>query len=94
MPLSFRERLQRRRTAYRDLFLDERGEATRATRLVLADLRRFCRARTSTVTVSHGRIDPLAMAVGEGRREVWNRIMQYINLDDRTIQALGEEESM
>jgi hypothetical protein len=90
--MTFRDRLQRRRAAYRELFLDERGHATRATAIVVGDLMRFCRARSSTVTVSQGRIDPIAMGVAEGRREVWNRIQSYINLDERAIQVIDEEE--
>ena len=89
---TFRDRLQRRRAAYREVFLDQRGEATKATAIVMADLTRFCRARSSTVTVSHGRIDALAMALAEGRREVFNRIQAYINLDDRVLAQIIDEQ--
>ena len=90
--LTFRNRLQRRRAAYREFVLDQRGEATKATAIVMADLIRFCRARTSTVTVSHGRIDPIAMGVAEGRREVFNRIQSYINLDDRVLSQIVDDQ--
>jgi hypothetical protein len=90
--LTFRNRLQRRRAAYREIFLDPRGEMTKATAIVMADLMRFCRVRTSTVTVSHGRIDPIAMGVAEGRREVWNRIQSYINLDDRALNLIVDDQ--
>jgi hypothetical protein len=36
-------------------------------------------------------IDPLAMAMAEGRREVWNRIQQYLHMADREITQLKEE---
>ena len=61
--------------------------------IVLADLKRFCRAETSTAVVSpvSKAIDPLAMAMAEGRREVWNRIQQYLHMADREITQLKEE---
>jgi hypothetical protein len=89
----FLDRLQNRRAAYRGLFLDERGQATRAAAIVMADLMRFCRARTSTVVVSNGRVDPIAMGLAEGRREVWNRIQMYLNLSDRALQVIADEEN-
>lgn len=44
-------------------------------RVVMADLARFCRANT---TCFHE--DPRIHAVLEGRREVWLRITQHLNL--------------
>ncbi len=85
-------KIHRRRRAYRMLFLDNEGRPTPIAETVLADLRRFCRARTSTVVVSpvSQRIDPLAMAMAEGRREVWNRIQEYLNISDKEITELQE----
>jgi len=37
-------------------------------------------------------IDPMAMAMAEGRREVWNRIQQYLQMADREIAQLKEEQ--
>jgi hypothetical protein len=37
-------------------------------------------------------IDPLAMAMAEGRREVWNRIQSYLHMADREITQLKEED--
>jgi hypothetical protein len=42
---------------------------------VLKDLARFCRAHESTFHV-----DPRAHAMAEGRREVWLRIQNHLNL--------------
>jgi hypothetical protein len=54
---------------------------------ILVDLAKFCRANVSCVTVGrNGQIDTHATAVAEGRREVWLRIQQYLNLDLHTIQ--------
>jgi hypothetical protein len=32
------------------------------------------------------------MAMAEGRREVWNRIQQYLHMADREITQLNENE--
>ena len=87
------ERLFRRRQSYRRLFLDGNGNVNPTAEVVLADLKRFCRAETSTVVVSpvSKAIDPLAMAMAEGRREVWNRIQSYLHFADREITQLREE---
>jgi hypothetical protein len=87
------QRLFKRRQSYRRLFLDGDGRAHPTAEVVLADLKRFCRADTSTVVVSpvSKAIDPLAMAMAEGRREVWNRIQSYLHMADREITQLKEE---
>ena len=87
------QRLFKRRQSYRRLFLDGDGKANPSAEIVLADLKRFCRAETSTAVVSpvSKAIDPLAMAMAEGRREVWNRIQSYLHMADREITQLKEE---
>lgn len=88
-----RERLRRRATAYQQCFLGDRGEPHRAGGLVLADLRRFCRATAPAVQMApDGRVDPLASMLAEGRREVWLRIAKHLNLTDREIHQLTEDE--
>lgn len=63
-------------------------------RSVLNDLREFCRADQSCVVVAKdGRIDTHATAVAEGRREVWLRITQTLNLSDETLQRFKEQEN-
>ncbi len=86
------ERIRGRRRQYRRLFLDGEGRLTPAAAAVLADLKRFCRAETSTVVVSpvSKTVDPLAMAMAEGRREVWNRIQQHLHLPEREVVQLEE----
>lgn len=66
--------LARRRTAYIKTFNGAFGEE------VLNDLAKFCRA---TETTFHP--DPRVHAVIEGRREVWLRIQQHLNLSDDDI---------
>jgi hypothetical protein len=46
------QRLFRRRQPYRRLFLDGDGKPRVSTDIVLADLKRFCRAETSAAVVS------------------------------------------
>lgn len=71
--------LARRRTAYVKTFDTPFGAE------VLADLAKFCRAQESTFHA-----DPRVHAVAEGRREVWLRIQQHMNLtEDDLWRALG-----
>lgn len=81
-----------RKRAYRRVFLDGDGNIGPDAEIVLADLKRFCRALSSTVVVSpvSKSIDPLAMAMAEGRREVWNRLMAHLHIDDKVITRLEE----
>lgn len=51
--------------------------------VVLKDLARFCRAHKSTFHV-----DPRAHAMMEGRREVWLRIAQHMNMTPDELWAL------
>ena len=80
-------RILRRRSYYRATFQTPSGEK------VLADLRRFCRATHSSVIVSpqSGMIDTHAMAVNEGRREVFLRIASHLHLDDADLLRMREE---
>jgi len=64
--------LARRRNAYQATFnLDDH-----ANQRVLKDLARFCRAGQSCFNQ-----DPRLHAMLEGRREVWLRITDHLNLD-------------
>lgn len=58
-----------RRHAYRTVFKGPNAD------IVLKDLARFCRAHESTFHA-----DARAHAVAEGRREVWLRIANHLNL--------------
>jgi hypothetical protein len=79
-------RILRRRSHYRAVFNNHSGQA------VLADLARFCRANNSSVMISPqtGMIDTHAMAVNEGKREVWLRIQTHLNYDEAKLAALKE----
>lgn len=69
----------RRSVAYQNVF-DLKSPYTHA---VLKDLAKFCRAHESTFNA-----DPRAHAILEGRREVWLRIQEYLNLNGDELFAL------
>lgn len=70
------------------------GDVT-AGRLALEDLTEFCRADRSCVVVGKdGRVDTHATAVAEGRREVFLRIQQMLNLTDAQLLKLRTEDDI
>ena len=82
--MSLRGRLKKitsLRNTWRSMFRGEDNELTPGARDILIDLQRFCHATRSTIKVSPttGVIDPLAMAVAEGRREVFMRIAPVLH---------------
>lgn len=68
-----------RTVAYNHVF----DRKSQFTPIVLADLARFCRAHVSTA----GR-DAHEAARLDGRREVWLRIQQHLNLSPETLWLL------
>lgn len=87
-----RARIFRKRHAYRAVFAPD-GVPSPGGQIVLADLRRFCRASRSTSQVSlvTGCIDPLASAQAEGRREVFLRICNMLHMDDAKVYRLTDD---
>lgn len=74
-----------RRWAYRTVFTAD-GETLRiAANHVLADLRDYSFARKSAFDP-----DPIIMARLQGRRDVWLRIANYLELDETAVQKLME----
>lgn len=68
---------------------DKHGNFTPAAQNVLADLMLFCRLGQSCVVFDkQGRVDPVATAVLEGRREVGMRIMQRLSITDEQLMKL------
>lgn len=75
----------RRRSHYRAAFETPSGKE------VLADLKRFCRHDRSTLAVgADGHVDTHAMAVAEGRREVFLRILKHVHIEDSQLLNLRE----
>lgn len=89
------QKLRQRKYSYRRLFLTEDGKLNPDGEKVIADLKRFCRANASTAQVSpiRGSIDPIAMALAEGRREVFLRVMAHLHIEDRVLFNLKEDEN-
>jgi hypothetical protein len=83
------------REAYRRLFgLGQDGQLSRDGQTVLADLARFCRVHEpATRRDLTGRVDPLATAHQEGRREVGQRIIAMLHVSDRDLWRVIESES-
>lgn len=73
---------------YKGLFFGENGDLRREGERVLADLRSFCRAGDATIFST----EALEMARREGRREVFVRISNMLNLDEEAVQKLMEAE--
>lgn len=71
--------LFKRAAAYRSVFRPEGPH----TRRVLADLALFCRANEPTFHK-----DARVEGILQGRREVWLRIQQHLNLSDGELWAL------
>lgn len=79
------------RAAFRALFA--RKPDTKAGFLALEDLAEFCRADRSCVQFGKdGRVDTHATAVAEGRREVYLRILQTLNLTDTQLLKLRTDD--
>lgn len=71
--------------SFKDVFRADDTHLRRSAEHVLADLRDFCWAQKTSFDP-----DPLIMARRAGRRDVWLRITQYLNLDEAQVQTLME----
>ena len=81
--------LSRKRQAYVRTFIGENEALKPDAELVLRDLRAFCRAHGIIgYRTASGAVDPIAMANANGRREVYDRIMRYLHLPERTETQL------
>ncbi len=74
-----------RRWMYRATFTADGQTLRVAANHVLADLRDFTFACTSAFDR-----DPIIMARRQGRRDVWLRIANYLELDETAVQKLME----
>lgn len=72
-------------------FLDGNGIATPESERVIADLRKFASLdRHSFLRDLTGKIDPLSMARIEGRREVVQRIINFLELEPSEVRRFVE----
>ena len=83
----------RRRRDYEACFCDPGGEATKAGANVLRDIAQFCGAYSTPAKVSpvSRSVDPLAMGIAEGRRQVYLHIQRRLKLSDEKILSMMEE---
>lgn len=87
--VAFQQRFKLARSrAYRRVFAREGGRFDRSAEIVLADLRDYCRANAAAWDRDARISDRLA-----GRRDVWLRISEHLNLTDDEILKLVEVES-
>lgn len=86
-------RLMHRKRAYHRALFGDDGELNENGKIIMADLKKFCRGGQSTTMVSpiSRTVDPLASAQAEGRREVYDRIVQMLHLPDRVLAELDDE---
>lgn len=74
-----KEFLHQRRNSYKRLFHFENRDA----QVVLTDLAKFCRAHESTFNP-----DERTHALLEGRKEVWLRLQQHLNMTEEELWLL------
>lgn len=91
-----RQAIFRVRHGYRSTFLDlQTGAVKPGADVVLADLRRFCRAGATPAVYSQvsGTIDPMATGIAIGRLEVWHRLNQNLHLSDADLVRMMETDA-
>lgn len=79
--------LRQTRWAYHAVFGERSADRSKAQRIVLADLARFCHAQDTTFVPG----DSHASAQLEGRRQVWAlRIRYVLDLSDEDVEAMAQ----
>ncbi len=88
-------RLLKRKHSYRDCFQEADGRTlSNAGAIVIDDLARFCRVFQGNAPRSAtGTIDPIAMGMAEGRRQVYLHIQAQLNVSEADILKANEEEA-
>jgi hypothetical protein len=83
-------RLMGVRRAWQQAFLSDDGTLNDNGKRAMKDLAHFCYANRSCIKMSpkSGTIDPIATAIAEARREVFLRITQAMNLEEKELQRL------
>ncbi len=84
--MKVRDFFRNKEWAWRHILGGTDGNLHEASKVALADLRVFCNG-----TKTNFNTDPLEMARMEGRREVFMRIMNFLNYDFSKIYDLEED---
>ena len=77
MGRALRDKLERRKAAYRHAFLTDKGELNQDGAIIIAHLTKFCYAFATTAV---GEASPEEMMRREGRRQVFIEIMSKLAL--------------
>lgn len=84
--MRFRDLIRSKEWAWRHIMRGDNGELHEASKIALADLRVFCNGTRSNFDA-----DAMQMARMEGRREVFMRVMNFLNYDYSKILELEED---
>jgi hypothetical protein len=77
---------------WRRIFLADDGSPSVDAGVVLEDLKKFCHAEATTHCFdAHDRLDALASAQLEGRRQVWMRINGYLSKSEGELSLVQRE---
>lgn len=76
--------LHRKRLAYARTFCGDGQDVHGDGKIVLADLKRFCRINRGGLVISPkaGMVDPYATVYASGLRDVYLRIAAFLDLDE------------
>lgn len=78
--------------AWRAVFFDDKGALSEASALVLRDIEaEFHQTRSTASVDKDGRIDPLAMAMNEGKRAAFMFIKRRLYTDPAPLMRATEE---
>lgn len=83
--------LGRRRGAYRDCFEGPDQKPTRAGAIVLADLFHLCGQGRAVAT--RDVVDPLKLAVMDGKRQVYLHIVSMLRADDEDLWKAAQQQA-
>lgn len=89
-----KERYFRRKLALRRLLLDKEGHLTPDGRVLAAWMRRLCGAARGQRLIVRGPdgIDPVETVAVAARRELWDDIIEMLNLDHYEVTNIREDE--
>lgn len=81
------------RRVYRAVFMGEAGRISGDGKSLLEYLAKFCYMKKSSPKVSQisGMIDPYATHIAEGRREVYLRIQEMLEMPDAAFNLMIEQ---
>lgn len=71
--------------AYKAVFGVDDASRTEAQRIVLADLAKLCNSQRPSVRIANNAVDVNATMIGEGRREVFLRIIGQCDITEAEI---------